>query len=146
MKYFLCLLSIAFFVSDNVFAQSDILGVWYDSNKSGKIEIYKKNSKYFGKLVWLKDPIDEDTGKPILDKENPDKSKRDQPVDGLVILKDFEYDSKKEEFSGGTIYDPENGKTYKAKITLKDKNNLELRGYVGIPALGRTEKWTKTSN
>jgi uncharacterized protein (DUF2147 family) len=62
-----------------------------------------------------------------------------------VVLKDFEFDGKKE-WKGGTIYDPESGKTYKAYFYLENKNTLKLRGYVGVSALGRTQTWTKSAN
>jgi uncharacterized protein (DUF2147 family) len=39
----------------------------------------------------------------------------------------------------GTIYDPENGKTYSCKIYLENKNTMKIRGYIGISLIGRTE-------
>ncbi len=46
-----------------------------------------------------------------------------------------------DEWNGGKILDPENGKTYKCYITLEDKNKLKLRGYIGFSLIGRTEYW-----
>jgi uncharacterized protein (DUF2147 family) len=43
----------------------------------------------------------------------------------------------------GTIYDPENGKTYRCKITLESPNRLNVRGFVGISLFGRTTVWTR---
>lgn len=143
MNYLLNILIFSFILNFSTQAQSDILGVWYNASKNSKIEIFKKGNEYFGKIVWLEDPLDEDTGKPLKDKENPDKSMRDNQILGMTILKDFTYDSKNKEYAGGAVYDPENGKTYKAKISLPSKNELDLRGYVGIPAFGRTENWTR---
>ena len=125
-------------------AQNDILGTWYNGSKSGKVEISESNGKYVGKIVWLEEPISTKTNNPKVDENNPDKTMRTNPIIGLAVVKDFTYDGKGV-FSGGSVYDPENGKTYKGKITLVDKNNLDLRGYIGIPALGRTEKWTRAS-
>lgn len=143
MNYLLNILIFSFILNFSTQAQSDILGVWYNASKNSKIEIFKKGNEYFGKIVWLEDPLDEDTGKPLKDKENPDKSMRDNQILGMTILKDFTYDSKNKEYAGGAVYDPENGKKYKAKISLPSKNELDLRGYVGIPAFGRTENWTR---
>ena len=79
-----------------VFAQdvaNAILGTWKNGEGTGHIEIYKTTSgHYAGKIVWLKEPIDEETGKPKLDKRNPDKSKRTVPTLGLVNLHGFTYD------------------------------------------------------
>ncbi len=124
-------------------AQSGISGIWYNTEKTGKIEIYQIKNIFYGKIVWLKEPISEITGKNKVDENNPDESKRTKPIIGLVVLKNFTHDGDNS-YTGGTIYDPENGKTYKCKMKLKDTNNLDVRGYIGIPALGRTEKWTRS--
>jgi uncharacterized protein (DUF2147 family) len=125
-------------------AQNQIVGVWYNTVKTGKVEIFKINNQYFGKIIWLKEPLSEKTGKPKVDEYNPDKNLTKNPIIGLEVLKAFEYEGNNV-FKNGTIYDPENGKTYKCKITQIDENNLDLRGYIGVPALGRTEKWTRAT-
>jgi uncharacterized protein (DUF2147 family) len=61
---------------------------------------------------------------------------------GLVILKDFAFNGK-DKWEDGTIYDPNNGKTYSCVIRLKNESALEVRGYIGISLLGRTEVWTR---
>ena len=134
----LLLLAVAFGVQ----AQNGIVGTWFNTTKSGKVEIVKKGDKFFGEIVWLEEPMDENTGKAKVDENNPDKSKRNAAIIGLQVLKDFEYDGDGK-YSGGTIYDPENGKTYKCKMTLVEDDKLDVRGYIGIPALGRTENWTR---
>ncbi|NNC95091.1 MAG: DUF2147 domain-containing protein [Chitinophagales bacterium] len=117
-----------------------IIGIWYNTDKSGKIEIYKKDGSYFGKIVWLQDPLDEN-GEVAKDKNNPDKSMHTTPLIGLIVMHDFSKDSDGE-FKGGNIYDPENGKTYKCKLKLRG-DELDVRGYIGIPTFGRTETWTR---
>lgn len=128
-------------VSGAVFAQKDrIEGVWYNQEKTAKIEIYKaKNTKFYGKIVWLKEP--EKNGKPKVDENNPDKTKRNDPLLGLLVLKGFEKDGE-DGYEDGTIYDPKNGKTYSCIITHKG-DKLDVRGYVGISWIGRTAVWTK---
>lgn len=130
------------FMSFNLAAQ-DIAGIWYNTEKSGKIKIFNEEGVYFGEIIWLEEPLNEN-GEPKVNENSPNVADHDDPIIGLRVLKDFtsEGDGK---FSGGTIYDPENGKTYKCVITFIDDNNLDVRGYVGIPALGRTEKWTRAS-
>jgi len=124
------------------FAQSDPLekGLWYNTEKTAKIQIYKAtDGKFYGKIVWLKVP-DRD-GKPKMDIQNPDKNKQTQPILGLIMLRGFVKDGDTG-YEDGTIYDPNNGKTYSCKMTLNG-NNLDVRGYVGISMFGRTEHWTK---
>jgi uncharacterized protein (DUF2147 family) len=135
------ILLFAGFVSGQEPNADDILGVWLNEDKDAHVEIYKEGDKYFGKIVWLKFPNDEETGKPKVDDENPDESLQNKPILGLLLLKDFEFDD--DEWDSGTIYDPKNGKTYDCYMVLKDKDNLKIRGYVGISLLGRTTYWTR---
>lgn len=121
--------------------QDDITGVWLTGGKEpAKIQVYRMGSIFYGKITWLQNPVE--NGKPRTDSHNPDKTKRNNPVIGLQILKNFKFDGD-DEWSGGDIYDPESGKTYKCFISLKDKNTLKVRGYVGISLFGRTEVWTR---
>jgi uncharacterized protein (DUF2147 family) len=118
-----------------------ILGKWVNPSGEGQIQIYKKGNLYYGKLVWLKFPNDEVTGKPKLDKSNPDKNLQSRPILGLEILKNFKFDGD-DVYEDGKIYDPKNGKDYSCKMTLNG-NKLKIRGYIGISLLGRSEVWTR---
>jgi len=122
-------------------AQTDRLeGLWYNDIKSGKILITKgPDGKFNGKVVWLKEPLE--NGKPKVDKMNQDPKLRSRPRLGLQVLTGFEKDGD-EKYTGGTIYDPLNGKTYSCKITYKGKS-LDIRGYIGISLFGRTTVWTR---
>ncbi|WP_293300613.1 DUF2147 domain-containing protein [Pedobacter sp. UBA4863] len=124
------------------FAQTkdDVLGKWLNPTGEGQIEIYKKGDKYFGKLVWIKDPTDEN-GKPKKDEKNPNESLRSKPILGLEILKNFVFDDGK--WVDGSIYDPKSGKTYSCKLTLKDDKQLSIRGFIGVSLIGRTEVWKR---
>lgn len=118
-----------------------IVGIWANSSNKGHIEIYKHQGKYFGKLIWLKNPFDKTTGKPKVDKNNPDAAQRNNELMGLVLLRDFNYDDN--EWKGGKIYNPEDGKEYKAYLKLKDAKTLHCRGYIGFSLLGKTEIFTR---
>ena len=122
-------------------AQADpIEGIWLNEEKDAKIQIYKgRDGLFYGKIIWLKEPVE--NGAPKLDKKNPHEEKRKQQILGLIILRKFEKDGKT--YDDGTIYDPQNGKTYDATINYKG-NKLDLRGYVGISLFGRTTTWERT--
>jgi len=143
MKYILA--AILLLIMGNGSAQTkadDVVGVWLTAGKEpAKIQVYRSGDKYYGKIVWLKYP--EKDGKPRMDSKNPDKSKQSQQVIGLVILQHFKFDD--DEWTDGDIYDPESGKTYSCTLSLKEKNILKVRGYVGISLLGRTEIWNRSS-
>lgn len=124
-----------------------IVGRWLDGKGKAHIDIYKSNGKYFGKIVWLKEPryLADDkkgmAGQTKVDRENPDPARRKQPILGLVILRDFVFEDNL--WQQGRIYDPDNGKDYKCKMTLKSPNALEVRGFIGFSFIGRTENWTR---
>src|SRR5215204_1957148 len=143
LKMVLLFLMIAFKYTTLAQAKADdIVRIWLTAGKEpAKIQVYKSGQKYYGKILSLKNPLK--NGKPKMDENNPDKSKRNQQIIGLVILADFEFDD--DEWDAGKIYDPESGKTYSCFLTLKDRSTLKVRGYIGVSLLGRTEIWTKTS-
>lgn len=119
-----------------------LIGIWEPSHGKARIKIEKIGTKYFGKIVWLKEPLNPETQQKKTDKNNPEESLRTKPVLGLRVLKDFE-GKEKNTWENGTIYDPENGSTYNCKIEMKDNNTLEIRGYIGVPTFGRTDVWKR---
>ena len=119
-----------------------LIGVWEPSNGKARVKVEKIGSKFYGKIVWLKEPNNPETGQPKVDKNNPDESMRSTPLKGYRMLKDFVY-AGSNEWTEGTIYDPENGSTYSCVITMKDDNTLDIRGYIGVKALGRTDVWKR---
>ena len=128
-----------------------VVGEWLTAEGKGRVEIVKKvnakkQTRYHGRIVWLKEPKypadDEEAGKTKHDRHNPDAAKRKKPIVGLTMLSNFEYTGDKT-WSNGTIYDPENGKTYKCVITMPNPKKLHVRGYIGFSFLGRTTVWTR---
>jgi uncharacterized protein (DUF2147 family) len=136
-------------VSFAIAADEDrIIGLWDTPEKDCKIEIFKCGDKYCGRVAWLKEPLypadDEGgmAGKPIVDRENPSPGLRSRPLMGLQLMKGLTYIGKNV-WEKGTIYNPDNGRTYKCRMTLAGSNRLEVRGYIGIPLLGATSIWTR---
>lgn len=142
-KFFIPTTLLLFLVIANQTVAQDadgIKGKWYNSDKDAQIEIFKEGGKYYGKIVWLKEPTED--GKSKIDKNNSDKSKQNRPIMGLRILNDFQYTGK-DTWENGTIYDPKNGKNYNCNIRIKNSNTLEVRGFIGISLIGRTVIWTR---
>ncbi len=124
-----------------------LLGNYYiykhETKSESKVNIYKtKDGKYEGKFIWLKVPNNPD-GTPKLDKNNPNPKLRNVRLDQLVLLKGFKYNPSTDEWIDGEIYDPEDGKTYSCKLKFESDKKLKVRGYVGIPALGKSMYWNK---
>jgi uncharacterized protein (DUF2147 family) len=119
-----------------------IIGKWLNEDQDAHVQIYKDNGKYYGKIVWLKEPNEPATGLPKVDDDNEDESLRSRAVMGLVLLKDFIYDGDGE-WEDGTIYDPKNGKTYDCYMNFDENGILKIRGYIGFSWIGRNTYWTR---
>ena len=115
-----------------------IVGLWVTADKDGYVEITRTGDVYDGTIVGGADETER------FDERNPDPQMRDRPLLGLKIMQGFAYDD--HQWTGGRIYDPNNGKTYKCKLELKDDGTLRVRGYVGIPLFGWTEVWTRSDD
>lgn len=114
-----------------------ILGKWLTARGKSHVQVYRCGERYCGKIVWLKEPLDEN-GQPKKDHKNKDETKRDRPLMGINLVWGFTYDGRN--WIDGRIYDPENGKTYKCKMILEG-TELKVRGYAG--PFYRTTLWTK---
>lgn len=132
------LLGLSLLVGVAISAQ--IEGKWKTiDDETGKaksiVEIFKKNDgKYYGKIQQLmQKPTNDNCVKCKDDRKN-------KPLIGLEIIRGLEKNG--DEFTGGTITDPKNGKTYKCTIT-RDGNKLNVRGYIGFSVIGRTQVWQK---
>lgn len=137
------LLSISL-LSVNLILAQDIFGDWKtvddDSGvEKSIVEIYKEEDQVFGKV------------KKILKEDERDRrcskcegEQKDQKIEGMVILESLSKDG--EEYTDGRITDPENGKTYDAKIWLNDEdpNILMVRGYVSL--FYRTQEWKRVED
>jgi len=120
------------------------VGAWKTiDDKTGKpkalVRISEEGGVLTGKIEKLFRPADQD--------QNPtcgkcSDARKDQPIIGMTILSGLKKDGN--EYTGGEILDPQEGKTYKSKAKLTDNGNkLEVRGYIGVPMLGRTQTWQR---
>ena len=126
-----------------VIAQNEIVGLWktIDDNsgkESSVVEIYKKGDLYFGKIVKTFHNSDNDADL-ICDLCEGDK--KDQKIVGMEFLENMKLDG--DEFVGGEILDPENGKTYRCKLWIEG-DILYVRGYIAF--FFRTQKWYRFEN
>ena len=117
------------------------LGVWYDDTGDGAINIEPCGDKLCGKLVWLKEPLN-DKGQPLFDRHNPDESKRKRPICGLPIFGDLKKQADGS-WDSGWVYDPHEGKSYSFTFALAGADKLQVTGYLGMKLLGKTMTWTR---
>jgi len=122
-----------------------IIGYWLTGDKATKIEIYQNEDGTFaGKIIWLQEPNDA-KGNPKKDINNPDVKLQQQPLIDLIVLSDFVRENRNK-YKNGEYYEPTTGKTYSAKIELINNNTITIRYFIGVPTLGRTDTWIRSSN
>ena len=136
-KVFLCIICMLAPLAA-AFAQ-EVIGKWKLEDGSAIVEVYKSGNDFNGKIVWLQNPTETD-GTPAKDENNPDKALRSRQLIGLNMLSGLK-ETGNNEYSGGKIYDPGNGKTYNCSMTvqgdvLKVRGSLDKKGL-----LGRTMDW-----
>ncbi len=123
-----------------------ITGIWWNNEKTSKIEVKEMNGQFVGTIVYII-PEKYINGEPEKDNMNPDEKLRSRSRLGIQILFGLKYNASEKEWQNGKIYDPKNGKTYDCYAWFdNDTNTLNLKGYVaGIKLLGRSTTWTRTT-
>jgi uncharacterized protein (DUF2147 family) len=112
----------------------DMKGRWRDSDAESEIEIATCGQALCGRIVWLK------TDK--ADKANPDPALRQRPLIGVTVLRDFRPDSTGQTFKGRG-YNPEDGQSYDAALTLKSRTSLVIRGCLMGGLVCDEDTWAK---
>lgn len=120
-------------------AAADATGLWATEAEKSHVRIAPCGEDLCGTIVWLKEPND-DEGRPKRDIFNEDESQRDRAIVGLRLLSGFTA-ADGASWSGGRIYNPEDGKTYASKLRLKDDGTLKVEGCVLI--FCKSQIWTR---
>jgi uncharacterized protein (DUF2147 family) len=134
-----CLFTAFYLTSINA---QDIIGLWKTiDDETGKaksvVKIYKGgDGKYYGKITKLFREPSEDQD-PLCTECSG--TRKDKKIIGMIIITGLE--KKGSSWSGGKILDPANGKEYGCTISISSDGNLDVRGYLGVSALGRTQVW-----
>jgi uncharacterized protein (DUF2147 family) len=117
-------------------ALAGVVGNWLTEPRDGIIQVtVDAKGNLEGRIIGGNHPG-------LKDEKNPDPTRRALALRGQVILRNMSYDGDAH-WSGGTIYKPDNGKTYKCNVELVSKDVLKVRGYIGFSLLGITQKWTR---
>ncbi|MGB0907388.1 MAG: DUF2147 domain-containing protein [Maricaulaceae bacterium] len=116
----------------------DVYGLWVSEAKDGHIEISDcGDGTPCGKLVWI-DPAKADTA---LDLRNKDAGLRARPLLDVPIIWDFK--RAKKGWKAGKIYNPEDGKTFRARVKAKDADHLQVKGCLGLICIANI--WTRVA-
>ena len=118
-----------------------VIGDWVTPGGGAKVRIAvcpTAPNQLCGVLVWLRQGLDA-AGKPVRDVANPDPALRTRPLVGGPFLTGFTRDAPGR-WSGGRIYDPDSGKTYRSKMRINDDGTLKLEGCVLVICQAQTWK------
>ncbi|WP_310384505.1 DUF2147 domain-containing protein [Roseateles sp.] len=133
------------FVANFAMAQASPTGLWKtidDETKAEKslVRVSETAGVFSAVIEKLLDPAKADAK---CDKCSDER--KDKPVMGMTILRDVKKSgSDSELWDGGDILDPNNGKVYKVRLKPVDGGKkMEVRGYIGMPMLGRTQTWIR---
>ena len=128
-----------------VAATADITGYWLTANRSNIVQFYRNGDSYNGKIVWVRNNKDK-KGRPLTDVNIPDKSKRNNPIVGTVMVTNLKYNAKTKTYEGGKAYLPQTGKTFGCKAKLTGNNNaLQVTAMAGLSMMSKTLTWTRTT-
>ena len=146
MKRAIVSLALLFLTAAAAHGQSrpmSVLGLWMTEGGKSRVQVYPCGAKVCGRIVWLREPNDV-AGLPKVDGKNPKPDMRKRRIVGTMILWDLVKGDDPGEWESGRIYNPEDGETYRVKLTLRPDGKLRVRGYLGISLLGKTQFWERT--
>jgi uncharacterized protein (DUF2147 family) len=117
-------------------------GRWYAEGGAAQVDVARCGRSLCAKVAWLRAPFDEN-GCELKDGLNADARLRERPLEGLELFHGLAQSAEDEDlWTGGTIYDPTSGRTYSCRVRV-DGDRLHVRGYLGVPMLGRTTTWIR---
>jgi uncharacterized protein (DUF2147 family) len=123
---------------------ADPTGVWLTEDGEARVRIYHCDKDLCGTVLSLKEPNEPATGKPKLDKFNQDKSKRARPIVGIELMSRLKPTAAPDQWEG-SLYNPEDGDTYKGILTVESLLTLKLQGCVLGGLICKSETWKRTN-
>ena len=133
---------IALFSTQLLAVARDPIGIWLKEDGAAKMQIRKcGRNQLCSRIVWLKDPNDS-RGKPLRDARNENASQRGRQIVGLPIFQGLTPAGKAS--WTGSIYNPEDGNTYKATLTLVSSRQIVLKGCKAFGLLCGQKVWTRS--
>jgi uncharacterized protein (DUF2147 family) len=132
-------------VLPNLAHADDPSGLWWVDRGSAKVEITRSGDELRGRIVWLRSPFGMD-GCPLRDTENRDPEMRDRPVLGLEIVRGLIESEEEGVWTGGEVYEPDSGRSFRCTLELDGPDRLQIRGYIGFRLLGRTTTWFRVGS
>lgn len=129
----------AFMFAQPAFAADDAAGTWLTQAGDAKVKVSKCGTGLCGTVVWLRQPMDTDTGKPAVDNKNPNRALTARPIIGLQLFEGMRADGANR--WSGRIYNADDGQSYESHVSVAGPDTLKVEGCVGSMCGG--ESWTR---
>jgi uncharacterized protein (DUF2147 family) len=136
----ICALTAALLAAAPTANARDVFGLWLTKDRDAKVRVSDCGGLLCGTIVWLAQPIDNQTGKPATDKMNSDPARRNRPMVGVRI---FGMQPAGANRWSGPIYNADDGKTYSGAVELLGPNQLKIQGCLGV--FCDHEIWARTN-
>ena len=121
-----------------------LLGEWWTEKNEGRVRFTKDaDGTLRGTTTCCAPKKKADPDNPATDIHNPDPKLRGRSTVGIVIIWKLAYEGG--EYSGGYVYNPRDGKTYRIAAEIIDDNTVKIRGYLLIPLLGQSQIWKRAN-
>jgi uncharacterized protein (DUF2147 family) len=142
--FYLFLMSVTWWLGATAVHATDSgspIGFW--KGEDATFEMFETEGKLSARIVALSEPRTAE-GKEKTDIYNPDLKKRNHPIIGLVFISGFMKKSDTR-WENGTVYDPKSGRSYSCFMELQGPDRIKLRGFLGIPLMGRNYFWVRSN-
>lgn len=128
--------------ADSPARQQDLLlGEWWTEGREGRIKFIRATDGTYRGITTCCANGPTNSTDPDFDIHNPNPTLRTRSTLGIVIIWKLSFEDGK--YLGGYVYNPRDGRTYRMKIEVVDRETIEVRGYVGLPLLGQTQTWKR---
>ncbi len=122
-----------------------ILGYWMTTENNLKVEVYKVNGEYRGKIIWFDEKGYKAKMNDCKDDLNPQPALRNRKILGLECKTSLHYSASDEEWEGGSIYDSNSGHTYDSVVTMNSPSTITVTGYWMFTWLGKDLNFYRVS-
>jgi uncharacterized protein (DUF2147 family) len=119
-----------------------LLGEWWTEGNEGRVRFSRDRDGTFRGTTSCCVTSERKPGEVYEDIHNPNPKLRTRSTLGIVIIWKLSYEDDGE-YTGGHVYNPRDGKTYRFEAKLLDKDTVKIRGYLGIPLLGQSQVWKR---
>ena len=123
----------------------DILGYWMTAQNNLKVQVYKVNGEYRGKIIWFEEKGYKAKMNDCRDEMNPNPALRDRKILGLEVLTNLHYEADEDNWEGGTIYDSNSGHSYDSVINMNTASTITVTGYWMFTWLGKDLNFYRVS-